>query len=49
MANGDKEMANGEVAVRTRRGKDLGVMPLDSFVQQLLTEISAKQIETLEE
>lgn len=46
---GDKEMANGEVAVRTRRGKDLGVMPLDSFVQQLLTEISAKQIETLEE
>ena len=46
---GDKEMANGEVAVRTRRGKDLGVMSLESFSQQLLAEIDAKQIEIVEE
>lgn len=46
---GDKEMANGEVAVRTRRGKDLGVMSLACFSQQLTAEIDAKQIEIVEE
>ncbi len=29
---GDREMANGEVAVRRRNGDDLGVMSLDDFV-----------------
>ena len=29
---GDREMANGEVAVRRHNGDDLGVMSLDDFV-----------------
>jgi threonyl-tRNA synthetase len=29
---GDKEMENDTVAVRTRKGKDLGVMPIDEVL-----------------
>jgi threonyl-tRNA synthetase len=32
---GDKEKAAGAVAVRARGNKDLGVMPLDAFSQQI--------------
>jgi len=39
---GDKEKANGTVAVRARGNLDLGVMPLDSFAQKLAADISAK-------
>ena len=28
---GDREVENGEVAVRTQSGEDLGTMPVDSF------------------
>ena len=39
---GDKEMASGAVAVRARGGQDLGVMPVDTFVQKMLTDIASK-------
>jgi threonyl-tRNA synthetase len=39
---GDKEMAAGAVAVRARGGLDLGAMPLDAFVQKVLSDIASK-------
>jgi len=39
---GDKEKANGAVAVRARGNLDLGVMPLDNFVQKLAADIATK-------
>ena len=35
---GDKEMAAQTVAVRTRKGEDLGQMPIQTFVERLLDE-----------
>ena len=40
---GDKEMQNGHVAVRTRKGEDLGAMPLQAFIDLLKQEIEAKR------
>jgi threonyl-tRNA synthetase len=40
---GDKEKANGTVAVRARGNQDLGVMPLSDFEQKLLGDISLKR------
>ncbi|MCR5865083.1 threonine--tRNA ligase [Aquincola sp. J276] len=39
---GDKEKASGAVAVRARGNQDLGVMPLDNFVQKLAADITGK-------
>ncbi|HET9820806.1 MAG TPA: threonine--tRNA ligase [Burkholderiaceae bacterium] len=39
---GDKEKANGTVAVRARGNQDLGVMPLDTFLQKIGQAISTK-------
>ncbi len=39
---GDKEMAAGEVAVRTQSGEDLGVMKLEDFVARAVKEIEVK-------
>jgi threonyl-tRNA synthetase len=39
---GDKEVAAGTVAVRARGCQDLGVMPLDAFVQKILGDIASK-------
>lgn len=36
---GDKEMQSGQVAVRTRKGEDLGVMSVDAFVAQIQQDI----------
>ncbi|SDK18298.1 threonyl-tRNA synthetase [Methylophilus rhizosphaerae] len=36
---GDKEMQNGQVAVRTRKGEDLGVMSVDAFVAHIQQDI----------
>jgi threonyl-tRNA synthetase len=41
---GDKEMEANEVAVRSRRGEDLGKFSLDALVNKLETEISEKTI-----
>ena len=39
---GDKEKAAGAVAVRARGNKDLGVMSLDMFAQQIASDIAKK-------
>jgi len=39
---GDKEKANGTVAVRARGNQDLGVMPLEDFSHKLFDAIAAK-------
>ena len=39
---GDKEKANGAVAVRARGNHDLGVMPLDDFTAKLAADIAQK-------
>ena len=41
---GDKEMETGQVAVRSRRGDDLGSMPLDEFISMAQQEINEKTI-----
>ena len=38
---GDKESASNSVSVRTRDGKDLGIMELDAFVAKALGQISS--------
>jgi threonyl-tRNA synthetase len=40
---GDKEKAAGAVAVRARGNKDLGVMSLQAFSEQLAQDISSKR------
>jgi threonyl-tRNA synthetase len=39
---GDKEKANGAVAVRARGNQDLGVMPLADFNQKIAADIAKK-------
>lgn len=39
---GDKEKANGAVAVRARGNQDLGVMSLESFAEKLAADIASK-------
>jgi threonyl-tRNA synthetase len=39
---GEREMQNGEVAVRTRSGEDLGSMPLEAVISRLLAERTNK-------
>ena len=39
---GDKEKANGAVAVRARGNQDLGVMSVESFVQKISSDISLR-------
>jgi threonyl-tRNA synthetase len=46
---GDKEVAAGLVSVRTRSGKDLGTMSLQSFVERLRVELDSRGRQTLED
>jgi len=39
---GEREMQAGHLAVRTRKGEDLGSMPIDALVERLKAEIEAK-------
>jgi threonyl-tRNA synthetase len=39
---GDKEKANGAVAVRARGNQDLGVMPLETFLRKIEQAIHTK-------
>ncbi|MEG3766443.1 threonine--tRNA ligase [Alteromonas sp. 14N.309.X.WAT.G.H12] len=41
---GDKEVESGQVAVRSRRGEDLGSMSLDAFIELAQKEIAEKTI-----
>jgi len=39
---GEREAEQGTVAVRTRKGDDLGVMTVDAFVELLAADIARK-------
>jgi threonyl-tRNA synthetase len=39
---GEREMQNGHVAVRTRKGEDLGAMSLEAFIQRVKADIESK-------
>jgi len=39
---GDREMQSGQVAVRTRKGEDLGSMPLQDLITRLSAEVESK-------
>ena len=39
---GDREVAEGAVAVRSRSGGDLGSRPLDAFIASALEEVQTK-------
>ena len=38
----DRDMENGTVSVRTRKGEDLGAMTMDAFLSKCLAEIASK-------
>ena len=42
---GDRDMENGTVSVRTRKGEDLGAMTPDAFTTKCLMEIATKSKE----
>lgn len=42
---GDRDMENGTVSVRTRKGEDLGAMTPDAFMAKCLMEIASKSKE----
>ncbi|RXJ74379.1 threonine--tRNA ligase [Veronia nyctiphanis] len=46
---GDQEMEAGEVAVRTRKGKDLGKFKIDEFISLLEKEVRSRTLNILEE
>ena len=39
---GDKELENGEIAIRTRSGEDLGKMSVEDFIAKLGDEVAAR-------
>lgn len=45
---GDKEMQTNTVSIRARGGKNLGVMPVDAFIERVLDEDHRRVIETEE-
>jgi threonyl-tRNA synthetase len=36
---GDKEIESKTISVRTREGKDLGAVSVDTFIQKLISDI----------
>jgi threonyl-tRNA synthetase len=38
---GHREMENGEIAVRTQKGDDLGVMSIEEFIDRVSGDLSA--------
>jgi threonyl-tRNA synthetase len=41
---GDKEMESGEIAVRSRKGDDLGKMSIQAFIDKTMSEVDNKHI-----
>jgi len=39
---GEREAAEGKVAVRLRSGKDLGAMPLETFLARIKNEAESR-------
>jgi threonyl-tRNA synthetase len=46
---GDKEVAGNLLSVRTRSGKDLGTMSVDTFMERLRSELESRGRRTLED
>ncbi|QIZ76518.1 threonine--tRNA ligase [Ferrimonas lipolytica] len=46
---GDQEMENGEIAIRTRNGVDLGKMTIEQFADALTKEVNNRSLNMLEE
>ena len=44
MVCGDQEMEAGEIAVRTRKGKDLGKFKVDDFISYIQAEGSSRKL-----
>ena len=42
-SGGESEAAEGKVAVRLRSGKDLGAMPLDTFLSRIKHEAESRK------
>ena len=42
---GDRDMENGTVSIRTRKGDDLGAMTPDQFIAKCVMEIASKSKE----
>jgi threonyl-tRNA synthetase len=42
---GDKEMEAGEVAVRSRKGEDLGKLSINEFIERANQEVLDKKID----
>jgi len=40
---GEREAAEGKVAVRLRSGKDLGAMPLETFIKRIKSEAESRK------
>ena len=40
---GEREAAEGKVAVRLRSGKDLGAMPLETFIARIKNEAESRE------
>jgi threonyl-tRNA synthetase len=41
---GDQEMEAGEIAVRTRKGNDLGKFKVDDFVSYIQDQIASRKL-----
>ncbi|MDO4431056.1 MAG: threonine--tRNA ligase, partial [Lonepinella koalarum] len=46
---GDKEISEGKIAVRTRKGTDLGTYKVEDFVEILKTQIRNRELKLLGE
>lgn len=46
---GDKEIEAGKVAVRNRKGQDLGAFPIEEFCQMLKNQVRARELKLLAE
>jgi threonyl-tRNA synthetase len=46
---GKREAQDGTIAVRTRKGEDLGVMTLEAFGARLATDIASRGVVILED
>nr|PRL95601.1 Threonine--tRNA ligase [Haemophilus influenzae] len=46
---GDKEIAEGKVAVRTRKGADLGTFTVEEFAEILKNQVRSRELTLLNE
>ena len=46
---GDKEVAEGKIAVRTRKGTDLGTFTVEEFAEILKNQVRNRELKLLNE